>query len=68
MKERDTMPSEAGAFGSRIGGLLLVFVVGCIADIVCFPVGMIVGIATGLTPSPHPAVAAFERLHCLAPR
>ncbi|MDR1185502.1 MAG: hypothetical protein LBK67_12015 [Coriobacteriales bacterium] len=59
MSERDNTPSKAGAFGSRIGGLLLLFVVGCIAYIVFFPVGMVAGIAMGLTPPPHLAVAVI---------
>jgi hypothetical protein len=59
MGERDNTPSEAGAFDSKIGGLLLVFVVGCIVYIVFFPIGMIAGIAMGLMSPPHFTVAVI---------
>jgi hypothetical protein len=59
MGQRGNTSSGAGAFDSKIGGLLLLFVVGCIVYIVFFPVGMIAGIAMGLTPPPHLAVAVI---------
>lgn len=52
------MAEENKAFGDKLGGLLLVFVVGCCAYIVLYPIGMVAGVSLGLVPAPHPAVAA----------
>ena len=52
------MSDTTKQFSNKLGGLLLIFVIGCLAYIVLFPVSMIAGISLDLMPLPHPVVGA----------
>ena len=59
LEEKEPTSGTTGQFSHKLGGLLLLFVIGCLAYIVLFPIGMVAGIALGLMPMPHPVVGTI---------
>ena len=59
MSRTENTTNETKAFGSKLGGLLLLFVVGCVAYIVFSPIIVTVGVVTNMMPYSHPAVIAL---------
>ena len=62
MAQQNLIPSDSDQNYHRLGGFLLLFVVGCLIYVILFPISMVIGIAAGMAQLSHPVLIAIFSL------